>query len=193
MQVNRAQNGALWCLVLFLALLLLPACGAQTGSPEEGVEDSSLRVVGDSSLQFDGERYPFAWAAEAPVIAREYVRGHETVESWTQMLTFAVVEGVFEDVVNQYLDGRRPWMVLEPDILEATDSPHTHDIIIRLVLAAHDGFDAEFVLARAVADPGEPVTTLVFSKKLVSTEEAALAPVFARTDEWVAELALFSL
>jgi hypothetical protein len=84
-------------------------------------------------------------------------------------------------------------MAFEPEILAASESLYTEDIIVISVLVDPDTSDVEFAMARAVANPGEPVRTLAFSRRLASTDEEDLGPLIARRDEWIAELASFSL
>jgi hypothetical protein len=157
-------------------------CQAQIGSQEEAAEDNSI--------WFDGEQYQLAWTGDGPAIFYEYLRAGETVESWTRMLTFSVAEGTGSGIKEQYLEQRRHLMLFEPDILTASNSEYTEDLIITLVLQAPSQPDAEFVMTRLVADPGEPVRLLTFSMKL-APEDAGSA--FEVMDAWINELGGFLL
>jgi hypothetical protein len=102
-------------------------------------------------------------------------------------------EGTAQDLIGQYLGQRQDVMAFEPEIWSATESPYTDDVMITLVLAAPGAPDAEFVLARVVSNPGEQVRFLVFSSKLASTGEEEVGQALAKRDDWVADLAGFSL
>lgn len=157
-------------------------CQSQIGSQEEAAADNSIR--------FDGEQYQLAWTGDGPAIFHEYLRAGETVESWTRMITFSVAEGTATGIKEQYLEQRRHLMLFEPDILTSTNSPYTEDLIVTLVLQAPNQPDAEFVMTRLVADPGEPVRLLTFSMK-IAPEDAGSA--LAAMDGWINELGSFSL
>lgn len=146
-----------------------------------------------NSISFDGEQYHLAWTAEGPTVFEEYLRSGETVESWTRMLTFSMSEDTAQDVVSLYLEQRQNLMAFEPEIWEAAESRYTDDLMITLVLATPDQPGAEFVLARVVGNPGEPTRVLVFSTRLGSAGQEEVEQALARRDEWVAELAAFSL
>jgi hypothetical protein len=138
----------------------------------------SYSFADQGEITFSGEKYQVAYSKTVDgVKLTEYLRPHETLKEWRQMITVQEHPGAsrIADVMNPYAAARKRLYLKDVQLYTKNNEVGFEDAIFEFLLKSPDGSFMEFTLVRAVAKTGQPVVLYILSKKITFKEESVMA------------------
>ena len=89
------------------------------------------------------------------------------------------------DVMDPYAKARQHLTVYDVPTYARDNPEYAEELLFQFVLREQNASFSEFVLVRAVSNPGEPVVLYIFSKKLQSGRKANDRIVSFKRPDWI--------